>query len=325
MDDPAASKADDGYGSSKLSRAEKDQAVEHSAPPALVIHEILRKEGDEELARSAGAIFWSGLAAGLSMGFSFLGLALIQSGLPDTDWRRLVDSFGYCLGFVIVVLGRQELFTESTLTAVLPLLVRRDLATFVSLLRFWAIVLAANLLGTLVFAGILSIGGLFPPATHDALGAIARDAVGGSFWPILVKAIFSGWLIALMIWLLPAAKSARVLVVMLLTYVVALGRFSHVVAGSVEAFYAVLSEQATWGDYLRGFFVPTIVGNTIGGVALVALLNHAPFGARSAGLTTHGFREGLRLHPPWPPAFPGHPTRADMEQARRGAVSRSPS
>ncbi len=276
MDDGEAKETDNAYDLSKLSRAEKDQAAEHSAPPALVIHEILRKEGEAELARGAGAIFWSGLAAGLSMGFSFLALALVQSGLPDTPSRRLIDSFGYCLGFVIVVLGRQELFTESTLTAVLPLLVRRDVATLISLLRFWVIVLVANLIGTFVFASVLSISGLFPTATHDAIGAIAREAVSGPFWPTLIKAIFSGWLIALMIWLLPSAKSARLLVIVLLTYVVALGRFSHVVAGSVEAFYAVISGQATFSDYLAGFFAPTIVGNTIGGVALVALLNHAP-------------------------------------------------
>jgi formate/nitrite transporter FocA (FNT family) len=264
------------FDSAKLNPHEKDQAAEHSAPPALVIHEILRKEGEIELSRGLGAIFWSGVAAGLSMGFSFLALALLQGGLPEGPSRRLIDSAGYSLGFVIVVLGRQELFTESTLTAVLPLFVRRDAATLFSLLRFWAVVLCANILGTLIFAGLLSIDGLFAPAIHDALVANAHDAVSGPFWPTLVKAILAGWLIALMIWLLPSAKSARVLVIMLLTYVVALGRFSHVIAGSVEAFYAVFTAHASLYDYLAGFLAPTIIGNTIGGVALVAVLNHAP-------------------------------------------------
>jgi formate/nitrite transporter FocA (FNT family) len=79
-----------------------------------------------------------------------------------------------------------------------------------------------------------------------------------------------------MVWLLPAAKSARLFVIILLTYVVAIGRFSHIIAGSVEAFFAVLSGEASLRDYFVGFFAPTIIGNTIGGVALVALLNHAP-------------------------------------------------
>jgi formate/nitrite transporter FocA (FNT family) len=263
-------------GSHALDETEKSQAAEHSAPQAVVIHEILRKEGETELSRRAGAIFWSGLAAGLSMGFSFLALALIQSGLPEGPARRLLASPGYSLGFVIVVLGRQELFTESTLTAVLPLLVRRDQETWLALLRFWAIVLCANILGTLVFAGLLTFPGLFPEPVRETMSEIGRNAVSGPFWPTAIRAVFAGWLIALMIWLLPSARSARLLVIMLLTTVVAVGGFSHVIAGSVEAAFAVFNGHASVGEYLAGFFVPTILGNTLGGVALVALLNHAP-------------------------------------------------
>ena len=236
----------------------------------------MRKEGEEELARRPGAVFWSGLAAGLSMGFSFLALALIRSGLPEGPARRLIESPGYSLGFVIVVLGRQQLFTESTLTAVLPLLVRRDWATWLALMRFWAIVLSANILGTLIFARMIAINGLFPDPVRAALNDISRDAVSGAFWPTTIKAVLAGWLIALMIWLLPSARSARLLVIMLLTYVVAIGGFSHVIASSVEAFFAIFAGKASFSDYLTGFFVPTIIGNTVGGVALVALLNHAP-------------------------------------------------
>lgn len=188
-------------GSANLDPAEKEQASEHSAPAAVVIHEIVRKEGEAELVRGAGAIFWSGLAAGLSMGFSFLALALIQSGLPEGPSRRLLDSPGYSLGFVIVILGRQQLFTESTLTAVLPFLVRRDSATWLAVLRFWAIVLSANLFGTAVFARLIAVDGLFPQAVRSALEELGRDAVTGQFWPTLIKAVFAGWLIALMIWI----------------------------------------------------------------------------------------------------------------------------
>jgi formate/nitrite transporter FocA (FNT family) len=262
--------------SKNLDPSEKEQAAQHAAPPAVVIHEILRKEGKDELERRTGALFWSGLAAGLSMGFSFLTLVLIQSGLPDEPWRRLFDSFGYSLGFIIAVLGRQQLFTESTLTAVLPLLVRRDLSGWMSLGRFWAIVLGANILGTFLFAGLLAIHGLFPDPLRDALGDVAQRSVEGAFWPKAIGAVLAGWLIALMIWLLPSARSARLWVIMLLTYVVAVGRFSHVIAGSVEAAYAMFVGRASFLDYVVGFFAPTILGNTVGGVALVALLNHAP-------------------------------------------------
>jgi formate/nitrite transporter FocA (FNT family) len=254
----------------------RDQAVEHSSPPAAVIHEVVRRDGEVELARSARSIFLSGLTAGLSMGFSFLGVALIQSALPEQPYRRLLDSFGYSVGFVIVILGRQELFTESTLTAVLPLFVQRDRATFVSLLRFWGVVLGANVLGTAVFAALLLTPGLFADPLRAALGEIARNSLSEPFWPTLIKAIYSGWLIALMVWLLPSAKSARLLVIIMLTYIVAIGRFSHVIAGSVEGFFAVFAGDASIYRYLAAFFVPTLLGNTIAGVGLVALLNHAP-------------------------------------------------
>ena len=175
------------------------------------------------------------------MGFSFLALALIQSALPDMPWRRLVDSFGYSVGFVIVVLGRQELFTESTLTAVLPLLVRRDRTTLLALLRCWALVLSANIVGTFNFAGLLSIPGLFSKEQSRALSEIAIETVSGPFWPTLVKAFFAGWLIALMAWLLPSAKSARLFVILLLTYVVAIGRFSHIIAGGSRPFWEIFN------------------------------------------------------------------------------------
>src|SRR4051794_39805297 len=118
-----------------LSRGEREQAEQHKPVRPKVIHEIIREEGEHEVRRSASALWWSGLAAGLSMGFSFLTQALLQGGLPDAPWRHLVASAGYVVGFVIVVLGRQQLFTESTLTAVLPVLTHRNGRTALATLR----------------------------------------------------------------------------------------------------------------------------------------------------------------------------------------------
>jgi formate/nitrite transporter FocA (FNT family) len=210
------------------------------------------------------------------MGFSFLTQALLRSGLPEAPWTHLVASLGYSVGFTIVVLGRQQLFTESTLTAVLPALTNRDWATAKATLRLWTIVLAANILGTVLFAAAIRYGDFFPPEVPPNLAALARETVEHPFWTTLLKAVFAGWLIALMIWLLPSARSARLLIIVGLTYVVALGRFSHIIAGSAEAAFAVLDGEASISDYLGAFFVPTLIGNTLGGVSLVALLNHAP-------------------------------------------------
>jgi formate/nitrite transporter FocA (FNT family) len=241
-----------------------------------VIHEVLREEGEAELKRPVAALAWSGLAAGMSMGFSFLGLALIHSALPAAPWTRLIDSLGYTVGFLIVILGRQALFTESTLTAVLPILVRRDRRTFIAVLRFWAVVLSGNLVGTYIFAGLISLGGVFSPAVVASLSSTAHDAVSGSFWPTMVKAVLAGWMIAVMVWLLPSARTAKILVIMILTYIVGIGRFSHIIAGSVDAAFAVFTGGATLREYVMGFLLPTLTGNIVGGVGMVALLNHAP-------------------------------------------------
>ncbi|HEX4153508.1 MAG TPA: formate/nitrite transporter family protein [Steroidobacteraceae bacterium] len=259
-----------------LDADEQNQAAEHSAIRALVIHEVLRLEGEEELKRRPAALAWSGFAAGLSMGFSFLSLALIQSGLPSAPWTRLVDSFGYTIGFMVVILGRQALFTESTLTAVLPVLVRRDRRTLMLTLRFWVIVLSCNLVGTLLFAALISLPGVFPDAIVASLNSTASDAIGGSFWPTLVKAILAGWMIALMVWLLPSARTAKILVILIVTYVVGIGRFSHIVAGSVDSAFAVFNGGASVSKYFLGFLIPTLLGNILGGVGMVALLNHVP-------------------------------------------------
>ncbi len=272
-----------GADSPHLDEREQDQAARHTAPHALVIHEVVRDEGEQELKRSSASLAWSGLAAGLSMGFSFLTLAFFRAGLPDTPWRILVESPGYCVGFVITILGRQQLFTESTLTAVLPLMVKRDLKTLGTVLRLWAIVLVTNLIGTILIAALISREGLFREPVRQAMEQISQDIVTGPDGPKFVKAILAGWLIAMMVWLLPSARSARLLVIMLLTYVVALGQFPHIVAGSAEAAFAVFSGHGSVLDYIVKFLLPTLIGNTLGGVTLVAFLNHAPVAPEMQG------------------------------------------
>lgn len=265
-----------GEDSPHLDDREQAQAAEGTPIGPLVIHEIVRGQGETELERSFGGLAWSGLAAGLSIGFSFVVQAELQAGMPDAPWRRLVASFGYSIGFLIVILGRQQLFTETTLTAVIPSLTRPALATFLRTLRVWVIVLAANLMGTLVFGSMAAVPGLFPPPVVEAMGTLAEHTIAHSFWLTALTGGSAGWLIGLMVWLLPGAGPARPLIVILLTYVVALCGFPHIVAGSVEAVYAVVTGHATPGDYLVKFLAPTLLGNAVGGTILAALLNHAP-------------------------------------------------
>jgi formate-nitrite transporter family protein len=264
---------------SKLTDSEREEAKRRSAPGVAVVFEAIRREAEHELGRPNQALFWSGLAAGLSMGFSFLAEALLQSSLPDTSWQSLISKLGYSVGFLIVILGRQQLFTENTLTPVLHVLEKKTHSAVFNTLRLWGIVLAANLLGTLAFAFALSSASLVEANAISALESIAFHALDGGFWNTLLRAIFAGWLIALMVWLLPVAETGRVIVIIIITYLVGIAGFPHVIAGSSEMFYALLTGATTAEVAAGEFFVPTLIGNTIGGVALVAAINYAQVNA----------------------------------------------
>lgn len=258
---------------SAVSEPERKIIEAHSRPNAALIHETIRAEGESELSRPVTALLLSGLAAGLAMGFSLIAEGVLRAHLPDAPWRDLVSKFGYTIGFLIVVLGRQQLFTENTLTPVLPLLYNRDLRTFGLVARLWVLVLAANIAGTWAISAVLAGTSLFPPEVKEAFLAISRHVVEASFWITTMRGIFAGWLIALMVWLIPGAGQSRSAVIVLLTWLVTVAGFAHIVAGSVDASFLVFSNQASIVDYLWRFFTPTLLGNVIGGVALVAALN----------------------------------------------------
>jgi formate-nitrite transporter family protein len=258
-----------------IKRIEEKQVQERVSIGAHVVHETIRREGEEELKRSASALAWSGLAAGLSMGFSLVAEGLLAAHLPNSEWAPLVSKLGYCVGFLIVVLGRQQLYTEATLTAVLPLLSQRDITTGLRVLRLWGVVLLANLVGTLIFALCVGRIPILPQHTQQMLVEVSRGATGGSFGVIFVRAVFAGWLIALMVWLLPGAETSRVSIVIIITYLIGLGGFNHVIAGSTKLLFLVVTGSETWGNFATRFFLPTLLGNIAGGVSLVAFLGHA--------------------------------------------------
>ena len=258
-----------------LTEREEREAESRTSVTALVVHETIRKDGDEELRRPISALAWSGLAAGLSMGFSFLAEALLWNCLPDTPWRPLVINLGYPVGFLIVIIGRQQLFTENTLTAIIPLLARRNLATLVSVLKLWAVVLTANLAGAHVFAWVAGNTPIMRPEVQEAMRQIAIRASDVAPGTAVLRGIFAGWLIAMVVWMLAATDSARIPIIVILTYVVGLAGLTHVVVGSVEVLFLVMIGVKSWLSYWTAYMIPTLLGNILGGVSLVSALNHA--------------------------------------------------
>lgn len=264
-----------GDSAAELTQSEKHVARERTALRAAVIHEAIRAEGEGELKRPVSALTWSGLAAGLSMGFSLVATGLLQGHLPDATWRPLIVNLGYSVGFLATILGRQQLYTENTLTVILPLFTQRDLRTLLQVIRLWSIVLLTNLAGGYVFALTLGRTDVFRPEVVAAFHDISAHAISGGWSTMFVRAIFAGWLIATMVWMMPAADSSRPAIIIVMTYLVSLGQLPHVVAGSAEVFYQVVTGTLPWSRFFDSFLAPTLIWNTIGGVLLVALFNHA--------------------------------------------------
>ncbi|MEX6507790.1 formate/nitrite transporter family protein [Jiella sp. M17.18] len=240
----------------------------------LAVYEIVRQEGEDELTRPTASLWWSGLAAGLSIGFSVFTQAALRAYLPDAPWRPLVECWGYAVGFLIVILGRQQLFTEITLTATLPVLARRKRKGLIAIARLWSVVFIANMIGTAAFGAGIAFDVLNLPGVTDAAIAISQGTLSPAPHYMLLRGIAAGWLIATVVWVLPSAENSSFLVIALLTYLIALFHLAHVVAGSVEALTLVFSGHMSFGHALWGFYLPALVGNVLGGSALFALISY---------------------------------------------------
>lgn len=258
-----------------LSVKEQHEVEKNQPPRAAVLHEIIRTQGDQELERSVAALWWSALAAGLTMGLSLMGMGLLNSRLPDGEGFKVIASFGYCAGFLAVILARQQLFTENTLTAVLPIMSKPTLGNFGRLLRLWSVVLVGNLCGTLLVAYVMLELPIFDRQTDVAFLDIGRKVMENDVDQMFAKGIISGWMIATMVWMIPSMESAKMWIIILITYLMALGDFTHIVVGSLEVGYLVFAGELPWKDFWLVFAGPTLVGNIVGGSFIFALISHA--------------------------------------------------
>lgn len=255
---------------------EEIRAVEDQTNPrTIVTYEVVRRAGRAEMERPAWSLWWSGLAAGLSISFSLLAQAILTLHLPDEPWRPLVASFGYCVGFLMVVLSRQQLFTESTITAVIPVTAAPSWHSVVQMGRLWGIVLAANLAGTLLAAIFCATAPVMPPDTLEAMRELSRHAIEHGWFDLMFRGISAGFLVAAMVWLLPGAEGNQFHVITLMTWLIGVGEFSHIIAGSMEAFLLTVSGELSVMPMLFGYMVPVLIGNMIGGTVLFALIAYA--------------------------------------------------
>lgn len=252
-----------------------DVDEENLPSKAMAIHEHIRQDGEKELERDAMALLWSAIAAGLSMGASLLAKGVFHVHLDGVPGSFLLENLGYTFGFIIVIMARQQLFTENPVTAVLPVMQKPTGINFLLLIRLWGMVLLGNLIGTGLAAYAFEFMPVFDEQTRDAFVKIGMEVMKNTPGEMFANAIISGWIIATMVWMFPAAGSAKIVVIIIMTWLVGLGDLAHIVVGSVEVLYLVFNGTIPWSDFFWPFALPTLAGNICGGTFIFALISHA--------------------------------------------------
>jgi formate-nitrite transporter family protein len=263
--------------STDLQEPGDEQAGPKKPSRQILHHEIV--EGIDALDRPVGALFLSGLSAGLDIGFSVFLMAVVwtlaQNSFSEAVRRLLVANM-YAIGFLFVVLGRSELFTEQTTLAVLPVLHRR--ASLTALARLWLVVYVANLLGAAAFAAmVVQVGPALGVIRKEAFGELGRALTDHPDWVMFASAVLAGWLMGLMSWVVAASRDtiSQIVLVWLIAAVIGLGRLNHVVVGSVEVLSGVFAaEGISAADYGR-FLLFTTLGNAAGGTFFVAVIKYS--------------------------------------------------
>jgi formate/nitrite transporter FocA (FNT family) len=226
-----------------------------------------------ELRRSSRTLAFSGVAGGLTLGLSGLAVSAIQSIIGTSPWAQLVSYFIYPVGFIAVIIGRAQLFTENTLYPVV--LVLDEHRYFRDTLRLWGVVFSANILGAFFFAVLATKSEAIRPEIIFHLVNLGRNSADGTMGSFFWSGIIGGWLIALVAWVVTASHwtIGQLAMVWLLTFVVGIGRFSHCIVTSGEILSAVLNGAVPALAYLR-WLLPATLGNIVGGVVMVSLLNY---------------------------------------------------
>ena len=235
-----------------------------------ILEEVI-ENGRDELSRSTVGLLFSGFGGGISMGLTGLAVALAISYLGKGPVQEFISFFFYPIGFIVVVIGRAQLFTENTLFPVV--LVLDEHKHVLNTLRLWVAVFVSNVAGAVFFGGVMKTGALSPNFA-DALAGLGMEAANGHFTLIFAKGIIGGWLIALVAWMVSASHwtIGQIGVTWMLTFIVGAGHFSHCIASSAEIVAAIMSGHLHFSNYFQ-WLLPATLGNIVGGVSIVSLLN----------------------------------------------------
>jgi formate/nitrite transporter FocA (FNT family) len=271
---------------------QEERIVEaHETASAKLVHEIIRQRGIDELERPAAALIWSALGAGFVIGVSLYANALFEHEFAGAVFLPLLLALGYSSGFIVVIAGRMQLFTESTITAVLPLATTPCWTNLWRTLRLWGIVFFGNIVGTLAFALFIHFDIAHQPEIVAAMQKLSAHTMGIYLEAPFGKGIPAGFLLAVMVWATPNLEKQEFLLVVLITGLMSLGEVSHSIVGSAEMWVSILHGDISFTTGIFGFLIPAALGNLVGGALLFALLAHAQVAPEIEG-EEGGYRYG---------------------------------
>lgn len=251
-----------------------DEIEDELPSTSAAIHELIRRDGEKEINRDVLALLWSAIAGGMTMSTSLMARGILMAHLPDTEFSFLFDAMGYTVGFVLVVLASQQLFTENTLTPVLPFMSEPTGRNLFKLLRIWGTALAGNFIGGAIAVAFITTMPVFDTDVMEAFTKIGLHMMENDPLQMFAKGILAGWLIATMVWMLHRITNAHLLVIFLVTYVIGIGDFTHIIVGAIEAMFLYAEGQASLYQVVVDFALPTLLGNMVGGTLIFALMSH---------------------------------------------------
>lgn len=254
-----------------LSHTEEKDVRDNQSLNSVSLYAIVHREGLEELQRPMMSLWWSGVAAGIGISLSILAEGILHHLFVNSPNQFVIENLGYTVGFVLVIVGRLQLFTENTLSVILPLLSKPSFNMGFCIARLWFIVFAANMFGTFLAAFFSYSLQAVPPELVKGMTAISEHYAKLSPSDAFSYGITSGFIIAAIVWMKPSVKHSQILMIVIFTYLIAIGNFTHVIAGSTELFLLALQNKISVVETVS-LIGATLLGNIVGGTGLFALL-----------------------------------------------------
>lgn len=232
-------------------------------------------EGERRLTRDVKGLSASGFAGGAEVAFGILAVMVVTGAAAEVapeGTAHVIGSLVFGIAFVLITVGRAELFTENFHIPVGAVYAKR--APLWALGRMWVVTLLFNIVGLLLFLWLLSVDGVLEPATVEAAGKAATTYAERDTIAALASAVVAGTVITVFTWAIAAAESAstRVMLSLLVGFLLVAPSLNHAVVAFGKILFGILldSGTASVGELWRNLGLAT-AGNLVGGVGIVFL------------------------------------------------------